>query len=622
MCGATHWLPQTKHHSSDGISKARLGFFSSCASRNFFLRHLEIFPAPLRDIASATPLQTTLFPIFKSLSDFNKITFMKRIFSKLAPSALALVLALGASSCANDLELSIEDPQTNTTFDANALMAKIYGNLILTGVDGPAGNADLSKYDNEGNTSFYRRIFEANELPTDEVIWTWQNDPGIPEITNISWNSSHTATDQMYYRMMFNITLCNSFLDNTAGTSEASVLVNRAEVRFMRALHYAYFCDLFGKAPFKTTVDEQLPVEKNRKEVYDFVIAELKDITGEGTGNEVLPNAGAAEYGRADKGAAWMLLSRMYLNAQVYTGTADWANAVAYADKVINSGAYALNTTALNGYTAYEQLFMGDNGENANARKEIIFPIRCDGLKTQSYGGSTYLIASTHGNGTPDAGLPASAWTCNRAREAGVLKFFSSLDAVPVGAKTTVKQVQTAAGDDRALFYSGADVDGNNQRTATTEKKTTFTSGLSIVKWTNLHATGSTPSHGTFTDGDIPLFRLAEAYLTRAEANYRKGSNPSTVLADLNLIRSRAHATILTAVDEQTLLDEWSREFYFEGRRRSDLVRFGKFTSSSYVWDWKGGVYTGTGVRSHYNVYPIPYDELTNNVNMKQNPGY
>ncbi|MCI6643007.1 MAG: hypothetical protein MSH18_02235, partial [Bacteroidales bacterium] len=83
---------------------------------------------------------------------------MKRIFSKLAPSALALVLALGASSCANDLELSIEDPQTNTTFDANALMAKIYGNLILTGVDGPAGNADLSKYDNEGNTSFYRRI--------------------------------------------------------------------------------------------------------------------------------------------------------------------------------------------------------------------------------------------------------------------------------------------------------------------------------------------------------------------------------------------------------------------------------------------------------------------------------
>ncbi len=547
---------------------------------------------------------------------------MKRIFSKIAPSALAIALALGASSCANDLELSIEDPQTNTKFDANALMAKIYGNLFLTGVDGPAGNADLSKYSNEGNTAFYRRIFEANELPTDEVIWTWQNDPGIPEITNISWNSSHSATDEMYYRLMFNITLCNSFLDNTAGTTDASVLVNRAEVRFMRALHYAYYCDLFGKAPFKTTVDETLPVEKSRKEVYDYVVSELKDITGEGTGTEILPEAGAAEYGRADKGAAWMLLSRMYLNAQVYTGTADWANAVTYAEKVINSGAYALNTTKLNGYTAYEQLFMGDNGENSNARQEIIFPIRCDGLKSQGYGGSTYVIASTRGSGTPDAGLSASAWTCNRAREAGVLKFFSSLSAVPLTATTSVKDVQTAAGDDRALFYAGADADGNNQRTATTNKKTTFTSGLSIVKWSNLYATGGTPSHGTFADTDIPFLRLAEAYLTRAEANFRLGAGNTAVLADLNLIRSRANATALTTVDEQTILDEWSREFYFEGRRRSDLVRFGKFTSSSYVWDWKGGVYAGTGVASHYNIFPIPYDEITTNKNMTQNPGY
>ena len=183
---------------------------------------------------------------------------------------------------------------------------------------------------------------------------------------------------------MYNITLCNYYLDTTKEDTDASVLTNRAEVRFLRAI-----------------------------------------IDGTSNGEQLLDFAGDdANYGRADKVAAKMLLARLYLNAEVYTGTARWSDAAAYAGEVINSQ-YKLNTTASNGYSAYEQLFMGDNGENPNARQEIIFPIRCDGATSRSYGGSNYTIASTNGQGTPDQSLPSSQWTCNRARQALIDKFTS-----------------------------------------------------------------------------------------------------------------------------------------------------------------------------------------------------
>ncbi len=543
-----------------------------------------------------------------------------RLLKKIFPVALGLMVAGGNTSCIDDLNQSIVDPQTTTTLDLTALLAKVYSSLVLTGQTGGAGNADMSQFD-EGNSSWYRRIFEANELCSDECIWTWQGDASIPELTNIAWNSSLGYNELTYYRLMYNVTLCNSYLDNTEDESGDYVRQTRAEVRFVRALNLFHFIDLYGRAPFKEHVNADLPVEKKRSEVFDYVESELLAISGEKQSSEqLLDFAGTDEnYGRADKVAAYMLLARLYLNAEVYTGTPQWEKARDYAAKAIASD-YKLCTEEKNGYTAYEQLFMGDNGENDNARQEIIFPIRCDGGNSRGYGGSVYTVASCTGGGTPDQGLPASMWTCNRSRQSLVDKFISNGSSLSKSTAYATPQLfaKIAARDDRAMFYVDAD------RTYSTEEKTTFTAGFSILKWNNTYCDtigGKGPKDESFADTDIPYIRLAEAYLTRAEANFRLGES-GKALDDLQVLRRRANAAELATIDERTILDEWCREFYFEGRRRSDLIRFGLFTSSEYIWDWKGGSYAGTGVESKYNLYPIPDNELNANANMHQNPGY
>lgn len=545
-----------------------------------------------------------------------------RFFKYIAPMAFgAVLMAGGMTSCSDELDQSVIDEQTNTTLDKAGLLTKIYSSLTLTGQTGGSGNADMQQFD-EGNSSFYRRIFEANELCSDECIWTWQGDAGIPELTNLSWNSSHGYNELTYYRIMYNITLCNFYLDETEGDNDAQTLQYRAEVRFMRALFYYYFMDLYGRAPFKEHFNDELPTELLRTDLFNYIVGELKAINGEDPESKevLLDNANSDEnYGRADKVAANLLLARIYLNAQVYTGTAHWAEAADYAQKVISSG-YSLCLNAKNGYSAYQQLFMGDNGENPEARKEIIFPIRCDGATSRSYGGSNYTIASTLGNGTPTHGLAKSQWTCNRARIALVEKFFP--DTTKVIYTNDVDKLTQEAGDDRAIFFSGQNEGGKDRRWVSTEEKTTFSSGLGIMKWTNEYCNGGTPSDVAFADADVPFFRVAEAYLTLAEANYRNGGDNKTTLDAINALRDRAHATRFESISERDLIDEWCREFYFEGRRRSDLVRFGLFTSGTYLWDWKGGSFAGNGVSSIYNLYPVPANELNANANMHQNTGY
>ena len=314
----------------------------------------------------------------------------------------------------------------------------------------------------------------------------------------------------------------------------------------------------------------------------------------------------------------------------------DIENAKLYADKVINSGYYELCDD-------YKLMFMADNDENQKAMKEIILPIRQDGMKTRNYGGSTYLICGTRTGGMPHMGT-TNGWSCLIARNALVYKFFDE-DEVPMipenvevpgqsdfandeaidswdaqyGVRT--QDMIEAAGDDRAMFYSGA---GGGKRTMDPKSITGFQSGLSIVKWQNIRSDGASTSHTEYPDTDIPLFRLAEAYLTRAEANFRLNQK-SLAWEDIKTLRAKRGCTkqpTLNELTEMYLLDEWSREFYLEGRRRSDLIRFDCFTTDKYLWDWKGGVKEGKSVSDIYNVYPIPATDLNNNNNMHQNEGY
>ena len=557
---------------------------------------------------------------------------MKKIFFK---SIAAAVLTVGLTGCVNDLDISSIDPQSSPSADPMGVLAKCYSTLGLTGQAGPAGKGDLS--DDEGESGFYRTTFNLQELPTDECAWAWQDNQDIPQFTYMQWNSSSVRVQWAYTRLTYDITLFNSYLQQVED-NEANRLY-RAEVRFLRALHYWYLLDLFGKVPFKTEFNiTELPVEYTAQQIYDWIDRELTEI------EPMMAEVGTyskpgGEYGRADRGAAYLLHARLALNSETYTGKPDYDKAIEYCNKLEQSRAYELSTrTNDNGYTGYEQLFMADNDENEQAMKETILPIRQDGARTRNYGGSTYLVLATRISGMPDVGLAESPWSCLFARKSMVDKFFPagdipmSTEEAPAGASeaeikaldmqdgSSTDQITAAAGDDRALFYAGR---GGGIRKNGTDAITTFTDGISIVKWSNIRSDNGRVSDTSWPDTDIPLFRYAEMYLIRAEAKWRKSGNLNDALADINVLRDRAHATRLLSINsEMDILDEWCREFYLEGRRRSDLRRFDCFTGNKYLWDWKGGSATGTNVDSHYDVYPFPETDLNNNSNLTPTPGY
>ena len=408
---------------------------------------------------------------------------LKHIFS----AALIVATMWGGTSCINDLNISSIDPQSSPSFDQNAAFVKQYALLGLTGQKGPAGTPDLDGQD-EGESGFYRTVFNCQELATDECVWVWQDNVDIPQFTSISWNSSSQRTEWVYVRLGYNITQMNFFLDQTEGKTDAETLRQRAEVRFLRALHYWYFLDLFGKAPFKEHFDNELPVEKKGKDLYDYIQTELEQCEGD------MFTPGQAPFGRADQAANWLLRARLYLNAEVYTGTADYEDAVKYADKVIGGGYYTLCDD-------YKLMFMADNDQNPKAMQEIILPIRQDGMKTRNYGGSTYLVCGTRTGGMPHMGT-TNGWSCLIARNALIYKFFNegevpmipedvevpgqsdfandaAIDAWDAQYKVRTVDMVEAAGDDRALFYSGA---GGGRRTMDPKAIAGFQSGLSVLE--------------------------------------------------------------------------------------------------------------------------------------------
>ena len=558
---------------------------------------------------------------------------MKKIFLK---TAMASMLCMGFVSCADELNIKSVDPLNHQTYTVEGLLAKQYATLGLTGQKGPAGLGDISG--DEGETGFIRTVFNLEELMTDETLWAYQANEGIAQITSMDWDKDNARVNWAYQRLSFNINQYNFFITEQSGSLSEDKI---AEVRFLRALNYYYFLDLYRKAPFKDTFDNNLPTEKSGKELYEWLDNELTTI--EPLMAEVGAYNTAKDFGRADRGAAYALHARLALNSAVYTDgqIKDYQKAIHYCDEIINSGKYDLSRVAKSGYSGYQQLFMGDNDCNPDARKEIIFPIRQDGVKTRSYAGTSYLVNASTISGMPYAST-SDPWKCLFARVDLVKKFFPNGD-IPkatdedllsnpskdqVIAKDNEKGISTAdvvaqAKDDRALFYMGIGGCSDKVRTLTPGDAITGPlNGASFVKWTNLHADGTAQHHQNFSDTDFPMFRLAEIYLTRAEAKYRLNGSQDG-LADILEVQDRANRQIkASSVDEQTLIDEWCREFYLEGRRRSDLVRFGLFTGSKYLWSFKGGSENGQGIPTKFDIYPIPGDEMKNNPNMTQNPKY
>src|SRR6185312_5057824 len=506
-------------------------------------------------------------------------------------------------SCTKDLDRLPTNDLTATQVYSTPLgyklaFAKVYGSYAQTGNNG-SGSGDIQGID-PGTSDFFRLYWYAEEFPTDEAVISW-GDAGIQDFHNMNWSSSNPFLQGLYYRSMYQITLANDFIRQASDANLAArgitgndadvIKTFKAEARFLRAYQYSVLMDMFGNPPFATDSLKigDIPKQIQRKDLFNYVESELKAIEPE------LKAPKTNEYGRADQAADWALLARIYLNAQVYTGTPRFDDAVTYSKKVIDAG-YSLIPN-------YGWLFLADNNLNTN---EFILTINYDGQRTQGYGGTTFLThAPVGGSMTPSKFGITGGWA---------------------GARTTKDLPNlfpdyTGDKDKRAEFYT----DGQNIEI---NDITQFNDGFSITKFKNVTRSGSPGSSLDYSDVDMPIFRLPEMYLTYAEATLRGGNGDKALaLQYVNTLRERAYGNTSGDISASDLtldflLDERGRELYWEGYRRTDLIRYGKFTSSSYVWPWKGGVKSGTGVQDYRNLYPLPNTDVTANPNLVQNPGY
>jgi starch-binding outer membrane protein, SusD/RagB family len=517
-----------------------------------------------------------------------------------------VVLTSIFTSCNKDLDRT---PTNETTADAayssaegyKQALAKVYGSYALTGSSGP-NSTDLGGID-PGTSDFLRLYWVAQEITTDEAMIIW-SDPGLPEFHNLNWSSSNVMLTGLYNRCLYQITVCNEFIREASdgklssrgitGTAADSVRFYRAEARFLRAFQYWVVMDLFANPPFVTETDpigSYLPKQISRANLFNYIESELKAIEG----GMIAPRQN--EYGRVDQAAVWALLARLYLNAEVYLGQGNgrFTDAITYASKVINSG-YTLSPN-------YRYLFLADNNTNNN---EILLPINYDGVFTQNWGGTTFIINAAINNelNPPAFGVPTGGW----------------------GGMRSTKNLPLLFGDysgntDKRAMFAGFTLEITDP--------SVYKQGLAVVKFKNITSTGATPSsaNGTFASTDFPLFRLSEMYLVYAEAVLRGGAGGSmtTALQFINSLRTRAFGNTggnLNTLTLNDILDERGRELYWEAYRRTDLIRFGIFTSASYLWPWKGGVQGGRGVDPKYNIFPIPATDIIANPNLAQNTGY
>ncbi len=525
---------------------------------------------------------------------------MKKIsFLSIITAALLFLF----SSCMDDLDTEPLDDTEITAADIfedpesyREILAKLYAGLAVTGQSGPDGMGDIADID-EGFSHYLRGFFHHQVITTDEAVIGW-DDETIRDLVYQSWTPSDTFIQAMYYRIFYQITLANEYIRQTAGNLlddrgvtgqlREDVEMYRVEARYLRALSYWHALDLFGNVPFVTEEDPIgafLPEQTTQSDLFDYIESELLEII------PLMKEARTSEYGRVDRGAAWMLLAKLYMNAEVYNGQTRYTDAITYLEELFDAG-YSLEDE-------YQHLFMADNHLADN---EIIMTVPFHGDETQTWGGTTFIIsASIGGDMNPEDYGTIGDWA---------------------GLRTTPEFVGLFDEDDpRAMFFT----DG---QTLEIDELGDFQNGYAIIKFTNLDRDGNRGSNSTFADTDFPVFRLADAYLMYAEAVLRGGGGSESQAVDyVNAIRQRAWGNDSGNISSgdlslEFILDERGRELYWEGHRRTDLRRFNKFAGEEYIWSWKGQTKEGLGTSEHLNLFPIPDADVTANPNLNQNDGY
>ncbi|NCT10926.1 MAG: RagB/SusD family nutrient uptake outer membrane protein [Flavobacteriia bacterium] len=515
----------------------------------------------------------------------------KRNYNSLILILILFISVVHFNSCTDDLD---KVPLNTVTSDKQFKDVEGYKQALV------------SVYSNLAYSTFLRFYWSMQEYSTDMAVSTW-NDGGDGIYHELAWSADSPAIANVYTAAINMITLCNNFINESSDekiasrgfTASETAEINqfKAEARFLRAYCFWVLMDSYGNPPFPTeeTLGTTPPSQIQRADLFAFLEKELKEIDSD------LADARTNEWGRPDKAAAWALLSRMYLNGKTYTGNEYFTEAITYCNKIINEG-YGLESK-------YEWLMLGDNHLNTN---EFIFTINYDNTNQTWY--STNFLA------LGPAGVPASINGMSSSWQA--FRFTQQIPALFPTPDTSI--------DKRGMFFTS----GQN---LVVKSISTSTDGYSSFKYRNKDRNGNpieqNNNFGNLSDIDFPVFRLAEIYLTYAESVLRGGSGGSNALAlsYINQIRGRAYANNPSSTSGNIsnaqltldfILDERARELYWETHRRTDLVRYDKLTTGSYLWAWKGNAEFGRAVDAKYNLFPIPTSDLLANPNLKQIDGF
>ena len=533
-------------------------------------------------------------------------------------------LALSLTSCVRDLDtlpLNETDPISEYVYgtDEEAYLSgltRLYFQFVTNDL------TDLQNMDG-GASEIIRAFWSVQETSADAAKCSWGNDAWVRALNTNTWSAEQNdAVYAVYVRTLQGISYVNEYLRQTSPAKlqergvDAALAAKidgfRAEARFIRAYLYWMALDAFGSVPFITENSPvggtYYPEQASRTAVFNYCISELIQLLSDSSAM-LQPRA---IYPRADKGSAAGLLARMYLNAEVYTGTAMWAEAKAVCEDIFGMG-YDLCPD-------YAALFRGDNGQNTQARREVLWAVDYDDDHTESYGGTTYLLAAAlAATDISDESRPngqRNGWAGLRVPYEYVQRYFEVSEP---DYETGEYEVRDLRG---RMFY----IKGRHQ--SMEDELYSFMYGWSCLKFNNIPHDQTDESYLAvsalkgFSDIDFPMIRLGEIYLIYAEACMHLGV-PEQAMPYLEALSERAGVEPPSEITTDFLVAERARELMWESHRRTDLIRFGLFHTDGYLWPYKGGdSFAGQAFPEYRCVFALPPTELAANPKLVQNPGY
>lgn len=434
-------------------------------------------------------------------------------------------------------------------------------------------------------------VFFLNECASDEACIPtrgsdWYDGGRYQQLQYHTWDANNQCVLAGWRYAFTGVSKVNAIIYQVeqSGLSDEGKRSVEAELRGLRAYYYWLLLDEFGNVPIVTDfTQKELPANSKRADVYAFVEKELTDIM------PYLPTG--VQYGRFTQNVAYTLLGRLYLNAEVYTGTPQWKKCLESCEKV--SG-YSLMSN-------YKANFFTEN----QGSSEIIFAIPYDHKQGTT---GNYLASMTyHYNQKYAFSADGSYQWCGNGicAQPGVWSSYEDGD---------VRRDESLLIGQQYSAKDGSPVNMDNGEPLNyTETISDFTNALQN-EGARLDKYQWNATDSWERDNDWVLMRYAEVLMMEAEANYRLGYK-QTALNFINQIRSRAGLAALTDLDDSTLDREWLHEFVFEGNRRTVNIRFGTFFKS---W-WNKN---DDPADHHTGIYPIPAEELSKNPNLVQNPGY